>query len=278
MSKNNLLNLGLFLLVLLLGTVIYLSDEESTELEKLTDLDISKINSVYIRHNENSTRIARQHEAQWQITQPINIAANNFRINSLLKLLNAPVHQQYAITEIDAKTAGLEEPQTSIQFNDFIIEFGIINPATNLRYVKLNNTVYTIQDVYHPLLSSHFSTLVSLDLLPADSSLEKLVLLNQTISKDKNGLWKSSTDISADLINKTIEHWLHDQAFGIHQYMPREQLGEVILYLTNQPPVSYIITDTEPWLIIARPDIGLEYHLQTEAYNKLISPLDLNEK
>ncbi len=273
MSKKNFLNISLFVFVAILASVIYLSEEENIALKKLTDIDLNDISSINIQHNNSNTTIVKHKENQWQITQPVRISANNFRIKSILKLINAPVHNQYSPVEIDTKSTGLEKPQTSIQFNNLTIEFGITNPVTNLRYVKLNNHIYTIEDVYYPLINSHFGTLVSLNLLPADSNIEKLVLLNQTISKDDRGLWHSNTDISADNINKTIDHWQHDQAFGVHEYMQREELGEVFIYLTNQQqPLVYTITDTEPWLIIARPEIRLEYHLDIETYNNLIEP------
>ena len=279
MSKKNFLNLSLLVVVVLLASVIYLSEEKNIMLRKLTDIDLNDITSISIRHNKNNTIIVKQKNNQWQITQPINIAANNFRIQSILKLLNAPVHNQYSLVEIDTKTLELEEPQTTIQFNNLTITFGITNPATNLRYLRLNNHVYTVEDVYYPLINSHFGTLVSLNLLPDDSDIRKLVLVNQTISKDETGLWSSNTDISADNIVKTIQHWQQDQAFAVREYMPRQELAKVFIYLKGQQqPIAYTITDTDPWLIIARPEIGLEYHLDIEAYRHLISPVDINEK
>ena len=274
MYKNNLLNLVLFLVVISLASIIYFSEEESTELEKISNSNITGISTIKIQHNKNTTTIIKSANAHWKITEPVAVDANNFRINSILKLLNAPVHNQYSLDEINTSDTGLAKPLTSIQFNNHTIEFGITNPATNLRYIKYNNTVYTIEDVYYPLLSSHFATLVSLNLLPADSKIEKLILANQTIAKDDNGLWQSNSKMSADNINKTLDHWRNDQAFGVHQYMQRkEELGEVFVYLEDQQqPLTYVITDTDPWLIIARPEIGLEYHLDIEAYNKLIAP------
>ena len=274
MYKNNLLNLVLFLVVIALASIIYFSEEQSTELEKISNSKLSSISTIKIQHNQNTTTIIKSANAHWKITEPVAVDANDFRINSILRLLNAPVHNQYSLDEINASDTGLAKPLTSIQFNNHTIEFGIINPATNLRYIKFNNTVYTIEDVYYPLLSSHFGTLVSLNLLPADSKIEKLVLANQTIAKDGNGLWQSNSKISADNINRTLDHWRNDQAFGVHKYMQRgEELGEVFVYIEGQQqPLTYVITDTDPWLIIARPETGLEYHLDIEAYNKLIAP------
>ncbi len=277
MSKFSILNLVLFVVVISLAFIIYFSEEQSTQLERLTHIDLNDITSINIQHNKNTTTIVKQpgkqQTNQWKITQPVSVAANDFRINSILKVLNAPVHNKYALSEIDISTTGLDIPATTVQFNNDIIAFGIINPATNLRYIKLNNIVYTIEDVYYPMISSHFGTLVSLNLLPLNSTVEKLILVNQTISKDDNGLWRSNIEMSADNIAKTIDHWQHDQAFGVHEYMQREELGEVFVYLKNQEqPLAYSITDTDPWLIIARPEIGLEYHLDSQAYNNLIEP------
>jgi Domain of unknown function (DUF4340) len=277
MSKINLLNLVLFIAVITLAFFIYFSEEESFDLERLSNADINSISKIVIKHNTNTTTIVKQQSDKWQITQPVSIAANNFRISSILKLINAPVHNKYTLIEIDADTLGLDEPATTIQFdngsNTYGISFGITNPATNLRYIQLNNSVYTIEDIYYPLLSSNFGTLVSLYLLPDNSTIEKLVLSNQTISKNDKGLWQSNIDINADNINKTIDFWKDTQAFGIHEYLKRDDLGEVFIYLSGQQePATFVITDTDPWLILARPELGLEYHLDIEAYDKLIAP------
>lgn len=275
MNKLNILNLVLFIVVISLAFIIYFSEEESTRLNLLTDIRPNDVNSIQVYHNDHSTSISRLADTRWQITQPVSVAANNFRISSILKLINAPVHNQYTISEVDIDKIGLAEPVTEVRFDETTIAFGTINPATALRYVRMSDTIYTIEDVYYPLLSSHFSTLVSLNLLPADSNIEKLVLGEQAISKDDKGLWQSDADISADNIIKTLDHWKHDQAFGAHELLQRDELGEVSIYLKNLPqPVRYIISDTDPWLILARPELGLEYHLKKEAYGQLISPSD----
>ena len=273
MYKNNILNLVLFIVVISLASIIYFSEETSTELDRLSSIDTDAITSITIKHNQHTTDIIKNEHGHWQITQPIEIAANDFRINSVLELINAPVHNKYSVDEIDLASVGLDNPATTIKLKDLNIAFGIVNPATELRYIRLADTVYTIEDVYYPLLSSNFSTLVSLNLLPANSKIKKLILVNQTISRDEKGFWQSNITISADNINKTIDHWQNDQAFGVHSYLEREQLGEVFVYLENQQQhVSFLITDTDPWLILARPEIGLEYHLDIKAYDNLIVP------
>lgn len=277
MPGHNRLNLALLIAFALLAAVIFFSEEENTALQKLSEIDSDSIDSITIQHNKNITQLSRninsERNSQWQITQPLSVAANNFRIQSLLKLLQTPVHNKYSEVEIDLKASGLVSSQTSIQFNDELISFGIINPASNLRFIKRGEFVYTIEDVYSPLLSANFSALVSLDLLPANSQIEKLILLNQTISKNEKSFWQSNISISADNIEIALDHWQRAQAFGIHPYMQREELADIFIFLQGQEQaIHFVVTDIDPWLILARPELGLEYHLNIETYDQLIAP------
>ena len=278
MNNRNLLNLALLLVVAILAFIIYQSEEPATELKRISDINnrAADITSLVIEHNGRRTSFEKRADDRWYITEPVSIAANNFRIDTILKLADAPIHNSYPLSELDAEKIGLghsNSNSTRVSIGDKTLHFGIINPVTNLRYILIDETVYTIEDVYYPLLSSHFGTLVSLNLLPDNDSIEKLVLINQTISKDDSGRWQSNTDISADAIAATLQNWKTLQAFGIHEHMQRDQLGEVFVYLQGRKePLAYQITDTDPWLILARPELGLEYHLDIEAYDKLIAP------
>jgi len=283
MSKQLWLNLLLLIVVITLASIIYFSEQQTIQLEQLSDIKLHSIHSINIKHNQNRVSLSTKTDNKtdrhsWKINHPIEVAANDFRINSLLKLLHAPIHNKYSLTEIDSDKIGLGNSQTSIQFNKQLITFGITNPVTNLRFIKLDDIIYTIEDVYSPLISSHFGTLVSLNLLPAGSAITKLILLNQTLTKDEAGYWQSNNNMSADGISRTLQHWLHGKAFGIHRYMPRKQLGEVFVYLNHSAQaIRFMVTDIEPWLIIARPEMGLEFHLNVEYHDKLLSPTDNNE-
>jgi hypothetical protein len=273
MSKKNILNLFLFIFVCSLASIIYFMKEEDYSLDRLSAIELTTIDTFSISHNNHLTRFNKIDDNHWQIIEPINIAANDFRIHSLLKIINAPVHSRYAIDEINLKEIGLDSSSTAIMFDDYTIRFGIINPTTKLRFLLFGDHVYTIEDVFYPLISSHFSTLVSLKLMSPDSSIEKLILPNQTIKKDENNLWQSNIDISADQVATILDNWKNTQAFGVHQYLERENLGDIFLYTDKRSQIiNFLITDVEPWLIIARPDIGLEYHLEAEAYKQLIKP------
>jgi hypothetical protein len=59
----------------------------------------------------------------------------------------------------------------------------------------------------------------------------------------------------------------------VHSYNEREQLGVIEVHIDNQyEPIYFFITDVDPWLIIARPDIDLEYHFNLDMYDSLLRP------
>ena len=205
--------------------------------------------------------------------EPINISADSFRVDTILKILQTPTYGSYITDGLDLDKYGLDQPTTTIKFDDIEISFGILNPVSNYRYVKTDKKISLIDDNFYPLLSSQTGTLVARTLLAGDAKVKKLVLPGQILELDKNNKWTSSRSMSADILVDTISSWKNDQAFGVHNYIERKSLGHIEVYLSNQTnPIIFKITDTEPWLVIARPDLDIEYHFNTEFYNRLIKP------
>jgi hypothetical protein len=273
MQSRLLLNIMLLALVIALTMIVYnSSDKDADKVTPLTTLTPSAINDIRIHHNHHETVLHKQ-DGDWKITQPINIKANDFRINTLLKLLTTTSQADYAIDGLDLAKYGLEQPATTIRFNDTKIAFGISNPVNGLRYVRVGDRMHLIDDSFYPLLSSQTGALVARELLPQDADIAKLVLPKSTLSRNPNGSWSSNKNVDTDAIRQTLSNWKHTQAFGVHNYMQRKMLAKIEVYLGNQPePLRFVVTDTDPWLIIARPDLDLEYHFQLEDYDGLLRP------
>jgi hypothetical protein len=275
MPSRTLLNIALFLTIVLLAVYVYETDQleqASSTSEQLTQLSAEDVTQIHIRHHQRRIELKRKH-GKWHMLEPINIEANSFRIDTLLNVLNTVSHAAYATTDIELDKFGLSEASTSISFNDISIDFGIVNPINNYRYVRVGDSVHLIDDHYYPLLSSQTGTLVARELIAADTVIDKLVLPEQTLYRDESGLWHSSAKIDPDAINETLHHWQHSQAFGVHNYMQREPLATISVYLSgNAEPVQFYVTDDEPWLIIARPDLDIEYHFNLEFYDRLLRP------
>lgn len=275
MQSRSLLNIALFLVVVLLAVYIYDTDKReqaSSTSEQLTQLSADEISQIHIQHNQRHIELRRDDD-NWRMLRPINITANSFRIDTLLNMLNTVSHAAYSTAELALDKYGISDASTSISFNDITIDFGVVNPINNYRYVRINDTVYLIDDHFYPLLSSQTGTLVARELIDSDAIIDKLVLPQQTLFRDENNLWRSSDDTDPDAISETLHHWQNSQAFGVHNYMQREPQADISVYLAGDAePVRFYVTDTDPWLIIARPDLDIEYHFNLEFYDRLLKP------
>ncbi len=275
MRSRSLLNIALFLVVILLAVYIYNTGQEeqaTSKSEQLTQLSADDVTQINIYHNQRHVELRRE-DNKWYMLQPIKTMANSFRIDTLLGMLNTVSHAKYSTADLDPDKFGLSGSGTSISFNDVTVDFGIVNPINNYRYVRINDTVYLVDDHFYPLLSSQIGTLVAREMIPGDAIIDKLELPRLTLYRDENSLWHSSNNTDPDAINETVYHWQHSQAFGVHNYMQREPLAEISVYLAgDSEPIHFYVTDTDPWLIIARPDLDIEYHFNLEYYDRLLNP------
>ena len=273
-SANWTTNVALLLLVIALSILTYKTSEQKdidNTLSALTSLAPEKTSTIKINKNDRYTVIKKQNNI-WHITQPIKVKANQFRIGSILKLLTTNNYTRYAIDDLDLKQYGLLDSRLSMQVDNIDILFGTTNPVNAKRYILINNSMYLIEDNIFPLINSQLGTLVDHRLLSEEDKIIKIQTTGFTLSKDKNNLWKSTSPTLSDDVVKTVNHWKNAQAFGVHDYALRKTLDTIKITLRdNKTPVDFLVTDKEPWLIIARPDLNLEYHFDKENIAKLLS-------
>ncbi len=288
LKSRILINLGLLALVVVLGLANYtLRYQDDTTDQRLSTLDAEQIDSIEIAHRDRYV-VLKKSDDGWRMTRPINIPANNFRISSLLKLIDATPHASYDVSQLELAQFQLQQPRTTLRLSngkqDVLFEFGTTNPLNRLRYVRVGQAMHLIDDNIYPLISSQIGTLISPRLLPDVETLNALQLPEISLRRDGEGRWQLSPDsskLSADDIQAVIDAWLHAEAFGVHDYLHREQLGTVeisAMHGETVRPFRFLITDTEPWLILARPELGIEYHLNSEVYDRLLRPGHLQDK
>ena len=275
MKSRTLVNIALFLLVVVLALYMYVTDQQhqdTRESEQLTQLPADEVTHIEIRHNQRHIILHKQNGI-WRMLQPVRINANGFRIETVLKMLNTVSHAAYPAAGLELEKYGISATSTSVSFNGTTIDFGILNPINNYRYVRVADTIHLIDDHFYPLLSSQTGTLVARELIPAEAEIEKIKLPEATLYRDENDVWHSNDAIGPDAINETLYQWKHAQAFGVHNYMQRDPIAEIRIRLADNPdPVHLYVTDTDPWLIIARPELDLEYHFNLEFYDRLLNP------
>ncbi|MCW8853472.1 MAG: DUF4340 domain-containing protein [Gammaproteobacteria bacterium] len=276
MNTRSLVNIVLLIIVIALASFILWQNNDNSYLKlKLTDLDKSEIKTITIPREKGNIVIQRS-SSGWFMQSPYTAPAHNFRINQLLNLTQLIAENSYDIDDMDLAQFNLAPSDTTIIFNNTTLEFGNANPISLMRYVKSGNKLFLVKDNLYPLLRSQPSSFISLSLLPEDSSMKSIALPDFTLIKNTDNSWTSTPEQKAggDAIPSFIQQWQHAKAFGVHAYMERKKLGLIRIQLDDQL-IIYEITDTDPWLILARKDLGLEYHLdksQVAGLLKLTTP------
>lgn len=274
MLINSRTLVNIFLLLLLLAVyLIFSADDEVQPVERLTQLSLDEIKHIRIPRDDDKDIVIEKitdatGKQSWQMQQPYQIKAHAFRINTLLKLSQTLIDQSWPADNLDLADYGLQPARARIQFNQQEIAFGKTNPLNQQRYLLHNNKISLHADETFPLVSAQPASLVDLYLLQQSEPLQ-ITSPQLQLYKNDAGRWQSNKNLTADQIQTVLQHWKNAQAFAVHVYMPRKQLGKISIQLEQQM-IELEITDDDPWLILARADLGIEYHLDAALKNRLL--------
>ncbi len=238
----------------------------------LTALDPATINRIIIVRSQGRRIEFQKQKDQWLMQEPYVLSANVARINTMLKLPTAHSYAQIRRGETDLARFRLDSPAVSIRFNDTEIAFGDKSPIAEQRYVLVNDTVHLINDSLFEQLQAPATFFVDTRILPTGTHIQSLVLAHLTFRK-QNGQWTTEPpyEIRSDQSDKTMPIWQDLDAISIREYVPAENHGTVSIDLGEPGKLEFVIVSPPPQLILARADLGLQYHISGDDAERLFS-------
>jgi hypothetical protein len=276
MTKQNLLNLGLLALigVLVLFTVYEPGIEKPAVAPTLLQLDKAEVKKItIIRDSQQEIELVRQDDDHWQMLAPIQHAADQFRVDSLLRITTLKSLGSFSTDPDKLATYQLDKPRVTLILNHQTrIAFGSSTPLDQRRYVIVNGQVHLITDTLYYHLIGSFPTFLRKQLLDEGSSIEALTLPELKLSwqEERWQLDPKPESFSADQVTRLIDQWKFASALEIKPY-DKKPGGKVVLKLTGiEEPLEYLLTSREPDLILARPELGIQYHLDASSGAKLL--------
>ena len=282
MNSRSILNLLLLVLLLAMAAFLVYKKNQPQKILRLSDLQIDSITRIEIPRAGGKTILLKKMpgklgDAHWWMQQPYQIRAHEFRVKNLLNLSQTVVDKVYPVDQLKLSDYGLDNPRAKIIFNQTEIDFGKANPLNNRRYLRSGNRLVLIEDQLYPLVSAEAAAFVALELLPENKNINALQI-DDWIIENKQGIWQSQPagKLNADQIQQLIENWQSLQAYAVHAYMPRKTDGRIIVHL-GRPPSSEQIefeVSEDDSLILARRDLGLEYHLDKSLKEKILANPD----
>ena len=275
LSKRLLINL--VLLVLLAGMAyvgLHFDAKDALETKPtIGGLTPDEVHSLEIQTDDLHLRLKRGVEG-WDLESPINWPANDITVGRLLSLLNFETNSLADAADVDLAQLGLQPPRASMRFNDTLILFGTTNNIGERRYVMVDTTLYLVADVHLAFITEGLSALVDRRLLPRRAEIASLQLPDLEIRLDQNKRWHSNraVEIAQARMVQLVKNWQELQATRTSPFdlelMPR-QLIEIDL--VDGQALEFLLMSEDPEIVIAHPNIGLQYHFRPHHHDQLIS-------
>ena len=245
----------------------------------LTRMAAAAINQIrIIRKDQDEIRFEKQ-SGRWIMQHPYQLRASDLRINTLLNLLNAHSYAQYNSKDTQLSRFLLDQPQVSIEYNGARIDFGDTNPLGEQRYVLYNNVVHIINDVLFQQLQAPAYFFINTRLLPERTTITAISLPGHVIRRHQ-AVWavEPTSTISADKIVELVNAWRDADAISVSKYEDTTQHDSVRIELEKQASIDFVIVHAPPQLILARPDLGIQYHLGNDDADRMFLKITTPEQ
>ncbi|MDX1518999.1 MAG: DUF4340 domain-containing protein [Gammaproteobacteria bacterium] len=265
---------NIILLVFIIGAAVYLTrtePEQDTEpVVTLSDVPAADIARIVIdRKNRETIRFEKSGDT-WSMLEPYHAPASPQRIDTILGLLSSASAYQLKAEETDPGRLLLQEPEITLTLNNETFSFGDVNPLDKKRYVLYRDTVHLVHDNLYPQLATSPTFFIDTRVLPEKREVKKIQYPLYRLVNE-NGQWslESELDVSDETVRGLANTWKELRASHVQAYEPLEALYEIRVEFTDGEIVRYEVVSDLPDLVLARPDIGLQYHVPEYLSDKL---------
>jgi len=277
MSTRSLLNLALAGIVIGLALAAWFRPglEPPAAPQPLTQLSPTQVNHIRIVRRQHPALTFTRQTDGWLLAGDPPLPASPFQVQALLALLQAQADRHYPADTLDPGELGLDPPQASVILDDTTtLLIGNTEPLDNMRYVQYDTTVFLVEDRYQHLINANRTNFIERRLLDASAVITRLSLPDLELTRAADGNWELTPDypdISADAIQQLLTNWLQASALYVRAYEAGTATGQITLELAgNERPQVFELVARAPELILARPDLGIEYHFSNGAEERLL--------
>ena len=273
LSRRWLINAALLVLIASLVTAGRLLKEEPTEAsgQQLISLELSEVSRIEIRVGDSPIVLQRRND-RWRITAPVEWSAQTANVDRLMTLLKVETSPVGKLDEIDPAALGLAPALASVAFNGHWLYFGVTNNIGGRRYVQYQDDLYLVPDTHLAFATQGLPGLVDRQLIPDDLGIVSFELPDGRVEQDADGSWQLHPTGSAVRPLPDFDNWRRRSATSIR---PADSSATAIarlpLKLGDDESLDLALMSTEPEIIIANPQNGLQYHYPRDYFVSLLA-------
>ncbi|MFO7603888.1 MAG: DUF4340 domain-containing protein [Gammaproteobacteria bacterium] len=276
MNSRTLLNLVLLgIVALLVVLVVYEPGKEAEpQAPRLTALKKDSISKIDIQRSGGETVRFVRDKNIWHMTAPYQLPANEFRINSILRLAEMESHARHELEGLDRADFKLTQPEVVVTFDDQVnIKFGGSEPLNHHRYVEVDGMLHLISDTVYYHVSGKPTALLSLQLLPQGTVIQAIELPDNRLEL-KDGRWQiknEPADMASDAVTRLLNEWRLAQALDVVAATQPPGRQQVKIFVEGQDtPVVFSIVQRKPDFVLLREDKGVQYQLTEDSAERLL--------
>ncbi|MGA9851545.1 MAG: DUF4340 domain-containing protein [Gammaproteobacteria bacterium] len=262
------LNIALIVVIAILVAFVYFKPgiRKPAPPVSLTTLKATDITSIRIaRAQGDAVELARK-DGTWQMVAPLKIRADQYLVKTMLDGIHAPVKSSFQVKQAELGKYGLDPPHLRLWLNGTEFDFGDTEPLNNYRYVKTGDSVQLTGGLLYFRISHSPLWWASKRLLPEGARITGLQLPDATLTL-KGAKWQlapANADISADAIQTLVDNWQNAQAISTGKIGMGQSQGEIAIELAgDSQPLRFAILKDPDFLVLSRPDLGLQYELDS---------------
>jgi len=273
-AKRIWLNVMLLALVVVLALIAWLEPgtKKPVTLPSLLSLSADQVERIRLVAAADRHIDITRGDHGWMISYPIHVAANDFRVDTILQLTQAHSYAHYPAAAQALAPFGLDPPHSEIRLNDVTVAFGDDEPIHQRRYVRVGEQVHLIDERYFYSSQLLLPALVDTALLPAGAMPVRIHLPDRQLTR-VNGDWHidpADDSVSMDAINALVDAWRQARAVQISEYHGDKARGSIDVSLADGTELSFELLSRSPELLLGRRDLGLRYHFTAEQGGRLL--------
>jgi hypothetical protein len=241
--------------------------------QHITGVKPENIESVEIETADTVLALKRD-SGGWMLEAPIRWPANDVNVERLLGIASVETDSRLAANEIDLATLGLKFPKAILRLNDTEVLFGATNNIGARRYTMVGSTVFLLPDQHLPFITQGLAAMVDRRLLPRTDELTVFKLPEFEISRDDLNNWQliGADGFEPGQIATLVDNWQNLKASRVKLFSANKVPQQKIrVQFADGQYQEFFVMSIDPEIIIANPQIGLQYHFPAELYYQLIS-------
>lgn len=266
MKSRWTINLLLLAAIIILGLIVRYEPgiEAPEKTQAITGIKAGQVHRIHVnRPTFPDLVLEKQANKQWLIERAAPVPADDFKVRALARLAEQMPARSYPADKMNLAALQLDPPYATAILNDISIEFGLLEPINDLRYVRVNDQVHLIPDNYLQLMETSFTQFVRPDLFDKAEQITAIQLPRLLVRKTDNG-WETQPpqSVSDKALQQFFDSWQQASTHHIQPANP-EQDGEPIkVSLANATsPVQFLIIARDSDLVLARPDYAIQYRM-----------------